>query len=327
MNNSTQELHVIFGTGPLGKSTALELHALGHQVRMINRSGQTTDLPASIEILKGDAYNLEFTHLVTQGASSVYQCAQPAYHQWAGNFPKMQAGILEAAASNNAKLIIADNLYMYGASDGQALHETNASSTHTKKGLIRAEMARTALEAHQNGRVRVALVRGSNFFGPEDTVMSNLLFKPALQGKPMNLLGRLDQLHTFTYAPDFGRALAKIGTVNASFETQTYGRAWHVPSPEAVTQAQLVQLIETELGCKVKTRVAGAFILNVLGLFNPSMREAVEMLYEWNQPFIMDSSDFQNTFGIKPTSLEIAIKETLAWNRNQISSPAQLART
>jgi nucleoside-diphosphate-sugar epimerase len=321
MNNSTQELHVIFGTGPLGKSTARELHTLGHRVRMVNRSGQTTDLPTSIEILKGDAYDLEFTRLATQGATSVYQCAQPAYHQWAGNFPRMQASILEAAASNNAKLVIADNLYMYGASDAQGLRETNAYNAHTKKGLIRAEMAKSALEAHQNGWVRVALVRGSNFFGPEDEVMANLLFKPALQNKAMNLLGRLDQLHTFTYAPDFGRALATIGTVNVNLEPQVFGRAWHVPSPEAVTQNQLVKLIETELGRKVKTQVAGAFILNILGLFNPIMKEAVEMLYEWNQPFIMDSSDFQKMFNVKPTSLEVAIKETLDWNRRQISSP------
>jgi hypothetical protein len=141
----------------------------------------------------------------------------------------------------------------------------------------------------------------------------------------MNLLGRLDQLHTFTYVPDFGRTLATIGTVNARLEPQTYGRAWHVPSPEAVTQNQLVKLIETELGHKVKTQVAGAFILNVLGLFNPIMKEAVEMLYEWNQPFIMDSSDFQKTFNVKPTSLEVAIKETLDWNRGQMASAAQLS--
>jgi nucleoside-diphosphate-sugar epimerase len=321
MNNPTQELHVIFGTGPLGKSTARELHTLGHRVRMVNRSGQTTNLPTSIEILKGDAYDLEFTRRVTQGATSVYQCAQPAYHQWAGNFPKMQASILEAAASSNAKLVISENLYMYGASDTQGLRETNTYNAQTKKGLIRAEMARSALEAHQNGRVRVALVRGSNFFGPEDEVMANLLFKPALQGKAMNLLGRLDQPHTFTYAPDFGRALATIGTIKTNLEPQVFGRAWHVPSPEAVTQNQLVKLIEAELGHKVKTQVAGALILNILGLFNPIMREAVEMLYEWNQPFVMDSSDFQKTFGVKPTSLEVAIKETLDWNRRQISSP------
>ncbi len=325
MNNPTQELHVIFGTGPLGKSTALELHKLGHRVQMVNRSGQTSDLPKAIEIFKGDTYDLEFTRRVTQGATSVYQCAQPAYHQWAGNFPKMQASILEAAASHNAKLVIADNLYMYGASNGQALHETSSYNAQTKKGLIRAEMARSALEAHQNGLVRVALVRGSNFFGPEDEVMANLLFKPALQNKAMNLLGRLDQPHTFTYAPDFGRALATIGTVNANLEPKVFGRAWHVPSPEAVTQNQLVKLIETQLGKKVKTQVAGAFILNVLGLFNPIMKEAVEMLYEWNQPFIMDSSDFQKTFHVKPTSLEVAIKETLAWNRQQMTLSAQLS--
>jgi nucleoside-diphosphate-sugar epimerase len=319
MNNSNQELHVIFGTGPLGKSTARELHKLGHRVRIINRSGQSGDLPVDVEIIKGDAYDPEFTRAITKRATSVYQCAQPLYTQWAGNFPRLQKSILEAAASNNARLMIAENLYMYGEANGQALQENHSYNAKTKKGTVRAEMARAALEAHQSGRVRVALVRGSNFFGPEDQNQGNLVFKPALQGKAINLLGKLDQAHTFTYTKDFARALAIVGTVDLTLEHQTYGRAWHVPSAAPITQRQLLGLIEQQLGHKPKFQTVGALILNVMGLFNPIMKEVIEMLYEWTQPFVMDSSDFQKTFGMKPTSLEIAVKETLEWNRQQLA--------
>ena len=325
MNQTLTELHVIFGTGPLGKSTARELMALGHRVRMINRSGQASDLPSSVQIIKGDAYDQNFTRQVTTGATSVYQCAQPLYTEWVKNFPTLQQSILEAAASNNARLVIADNLYMYGEPNGQPLREDHPYNAKTKKGKVRGDMARAVLEAHKAGRVRVVLVRGSDFFGPEDQNQADLVFKPALQGKTINLLGKLDQPHTFTYTKDFGRALAIVGTIDASLEAQTYGRAWHVPSAAPIMQRQLLDLLEDQLGKKVKFQVGGALILNVMGLFNPIIKEVIEMLYEWNQPFVMDSSDFQKMFSMKPTSLEVAVKETLEWNRQQISVPGQLA--
>ena len=318
MNN----LHVIFGTGPLGRWTAQELSQQGHRVRLVNRRGTANDLPVEVELVKGDAYDPTFTRTVTQGASVVYQCAQPAYHQWAGNFPRLQQSILEGAAQNGARLVIADNLYMYAATHGQPITESTPWQPHSRKGRIRDEMAQAALEAHRSGRVRVAIVRGSNFFGPHDPIMSDLVFKPALQGKTINLLGRLDQPHTFTYAPDFGRALATLGMVDDVNAASTYGRAWHVPSPEAVTQAKFVRLLENALGRKVRTLVGGPLMVRLLGLFNPALRETAEMMYEWMRPFLMDSSDFQRTFNIKPTPLETTIQETLEWNRTQMASGA-----
>jgi nucleoside-diphosphate-sugar epimerase len=327
MNHQSNELHVIFGTGPLGKATARELVALGHRVKIINRSGKTSDLPPSVEVIKGDAHDHNFTRQVTTGASTVYQCAQPAYHQWAGHFPKLQASILEAAARNNARLVLADNLYMYGEPGGKPLLETNPYNPQTLKGRVRSEMARTALEAHESKRVRVALVRGSNFFGPEDHNQGDLIFKPAVLGKTINLLGKLDQPHTFTYTKDFGRALAILGTVDSALEARVYGRAWHVPSAAPITQAQLLESIERHTGQKPKYQVGGALILNIMGLFNPTIKAVIEMLYEWNQPFVMDSSDFQKTFGMTPTPLETAVRETLIWNRQQLGVPGQLAQT
>jgi nucleoside-diphosphate-sugar epimerase len=321
MNNlPTKNVHVIFGTGPLGRSAAQELSQHGHRVRLVNRSGNANDLPAGTELIKGDANDPEFTRAVTQGASVVYQCAQPAYHQWAEHFPRLQQSILTGAAANGARLVIADNLYMYADTHGQPITESTPWQPHSRKGHVRAEMAQAALEAHRSGRVRVTIVRGSNFFGPHDQIMSNLVFKPALQGKTINLLGRLDQPHTFTYAPDFGRALARLGMVDDALEASMYGRTWHAPSPEALPQAEFVRLLETALGRKVRTLVAGPPMVRLLGLFNPALRETAEMMYEWTRPFRMDSSDFQRTFNVKPTPLETAIHETLEWNRRQLAS-------
>ena len=161
---TNQDLHVIFGTGPLGKWTARELVKLGHHVRLINRSGAASGLPAGMEVVKGDAYDVAKNTELTHGASAVYQCAQPDYHQWAGNFPRLQAAVLQAAVANGAKFIAAENLYMYGDPHGQLIREDMPYKAHTQKGRVRQEMTEALFAAHRAGQVRAASVRGSDFF-------------------------------------------------------------------------------------------------------------------------------------------------------------------
>lgn len=308
------ELHVVFGTGPLGKWTARELIQQGKQVRLVNRSGKTDNLPAGAELVAGDANDTAKNKELTQSAVAVYQCAQPAYYEWAEKFPRFQAAILDAAAANGAKFIVADNLYMYGDTHGQPIREDMPYQKHTKKGTVRGEMANTVLEAHRSGKVRAAIGRASNFFGPDDRVVTDLVIRPAVLGKTINLLGKMDQPHSFSYAPDFGKLLATLGT-----RDEALGQVWFTPSPKAVTQAEFVSVLESELGHKVKTMAAGANMMRFLGLFNPMMRETVEMMYEWTQPFVVNTRKAEQAFGWSGTPLKEAIRATVAWIREDLA--------
>ncbi len=232
------EWHVVFGTGPLGKWTARELVKMGQRVRIINRSGKTSGLPAGVEVVKGDAYNLELNAQLAQGATAIYQCAQPEYYEWQEKFPAMQEAILGAAIRNNAKFIVAENLYMYGDTKGAPMTEDTTLNAHTKKGKVRQQMTEAIFAARSAGQVRAAVVRGSDFFGPDDMIYTENLFLPALQGRPVNAMGKLDQPHTWTYAPDFGKALALAGT-----RDEAIGQVWHVPSAPPMTQQQMFDLI------------------------------------------------------------------------------------
>jgi nucleoside-diphosphate-sugar epimerase len=309
------ELHVIFGTGPLGKWTARTLSSMGKRVRVINRSGKVDGLPSGVEIVKGDAYDQTQTRALTADSAVVYQCAQPGYSDWAGKFPSLQASILEGAAAAGAKLIVAENLYMYGDVNGQPITENMPYNAHTRKGKIRQAMTEALFAAHKAGKVRVAAARGSDFFGPEEPINAEQVFIPALQGKRANFLGRLDKPHTFTYVADFGKLLAILGT-----RDEALGQVWHVPSNAPVTQGQLAQIIGEEVGQALKTLVGTAPILWLMGISNPNVRELVEMLYEWNKPFIMDSSKAERTFGLQATPLRQAVRETLAWCREHIGA-------
>jgi nucleoside-diphosphate-sugar epimerase len=303
------QLHVIFGTGPLGKSVMRPLVARGERVRMVNRSGKA-DVPAEVEVCAGDAYQIDQVIRLTEGAAVVYQCAQPEYHEWAEKFPPLQAAILEGAAASGAKLVIGDNLYSYGDTNGVPMTENTPIRPNSRKGKVRAVMAQTALDAHRNGRLPVAIVKGSDFFGAHDHLSGDRFFYPAIAGKQASTFGSLDQPHTFTYIDDFGLAMATVGA-----HDDAYGQVWHAPSDAPVTQRELIRLVFEAAGSPPKMTVMGRMMLRIGGLFIKPAREVIEMLYQFEKPFIMDSSKFTKRFGIEATPLRQAVAESVAWFR------------
>jgi hypothetical protein len=56
--------------------------------------------------------------------------------------------------------------------------------------------------------------------------------------------------------------------------------------------------------------------VRALGLFNPMMRELGEMSYEFDEPFVLDTTKYQSTFAAGGTPLTTAISETVAWYQN-----------
>jgi tetratricopeptide (TPR) repeat protein len=156
--------HVVLGTGAIGRAVAEELIRRGDSVRIVNRSGQMQEAPPGAEIVAADLYQPVEVKRVTRGATVVYQSAQPHYHEWPTEFPALQKSIIDGLAGTGAKLVIVENLYMYGDTDGKPLTEDLSSNAHTRKGRVRAALSEAALAAHRDGKLRVALGRGSDYF-------------------------------------------------------------------------------------------------------------------------------------------------------------------
>jgi nucleoside-diphosphate-sugar epimerase len=302
--------HLIFGTGPLGTSVAQELLRRDVPVVMVNRSG--TGRLQGVEYIAGDASYPAFAREVIRGAAVVYHCAQPEYHRWAEEFPQLQSSILEGAAANNARLVIGDNLYMYGDPLGSVLTEDSPQHPTTRKGVVRKSLADSAMAAHNTGRLEVAVSRPSDYFGPGYDVMGDTVFRRALDGKPIQLLGNAHQMHSFSYVPDAGRAMAILGTSERS-----WGQVWIPPVQRPLTQSQFANLVWAEAGrgLPAKTQVSGRTMTRVLGIFIRPMREMVEMLYEFEKPYIVDSTKFERAFGVTATPLADAIAATVDWYR------------
>ncbi len=307
--------HVVFGTGPVGMAVMDELRSRGRAVRMVNRSGRA-EVPDDVELVAGDATDSAFTTEACKDAAVVYSCVNPPYEKWPQMFPPLQAGVVEGAATAGAKLVAMENVYMYGPTGGKLITEDLPYSATTRKGMTRARMAQELLRAHESGKVRVAIGRASDFFGPRvlNSAMGDRVFPAALAGKSAQAVGNPDLPHTYTYVPDIGRALVVLGE-----EDQALGRAWHLPNPETVTTRQFIEMIFAEAGHPARLQVAPKLLLRALGLFNSQVKEVVEMLYEFEEPFVVDSARFEQTFDTHATSLADAIKTTVAWFRQSQS--------
>ncbi len=307
----TDNKQVIFGTGPLALWVMDELVAKGRPVTLVNRSGDVAEaLPASVTVVKADATNPDAVAEICQDAAVVFHCAMPPYTDWPEKFPPLTKGIMDGVSRTHAKLIFGDNLYMYGPTTGQPIHEDLPYAATGHKGKTRAMMAKMLLDVHQAGKVRVAIARAADFYGPRvrNSVVGEMFFEAVLAGKPVNALGNVDLPHTFTYIGDYAKAL-----VTLSERDEALGRAWHVPSAKTISIRELVSLAEKELEQPIKIRSAGRFMVSILGLFNPMIRETKEMMYIWETPYILDHSQYEAQFGAETTSHEDAIKATVAW--------------
>jgi nucleoside-diphosphate-sugar epimerase len=278
---------------------------------MVNRSGKLEQAPAGVDLVAADLYDPAQVREVTRGAKVVYQSAQPEYHQWVEKFPLLQQAILDGLTEGSAKLVLVENLYMYGETGGAPMTESMPHNARTRKGRIRSEISKSAFAAHAAGKVRVTAGRGSDFFGPWGTgsTMGERVFYPLLEGKAASLVGKVDLPHTHTYTRDFARALVILGG-----RDEADGQAWHVPNDQPrVTQRQMVEMIAEAAGVEPKLSAMGKWMMALGGLFIPEAKETVEMMYEFEQPFVADSSRFEQAFGMKATSIKKAIRETVAW--------------
>jgi nucleoside-diphosphate-sugar epimerase len=308
------DVAVVLGArGGTGSAVVRELAGAGRRVRAATRSGR--EAPDGVEPAAADLGTPEGARAACEGAGVVYHCAQPPYNEWVELFPPLTRNVIEACAEAQAKLVFADNLYVYGPPDGPMTEDTPWRA-QGPKGRVRIEMANEVLEAHRAGRVRATIGRSSDYYGPRGTTSTTgeNLFGPAVRGKTARWLGSLDQPHTLNHLEDMARALATLGE-----RAEADGEVWHLPAAEPLTGRRFLELIFEAAGHRPRIGVARRPMVRVLGLFNPLLRELNETLYQFERPFISDASKFQAAFGpFEPTPHREAIARTVAWFRTYV---------
>ncbi|MFQ5751560.1 MAG: NAD-dependent epimerase/dehydratase family protein [bacterium] len=306
---TSNALHVIFGTGPVGCWIAKVLRKLNIPVRAVNRSGRRPNLiPTDVEIIATDASDTTKAIVAAEGTSVIYQALNPPYHQWHKYFPGLQTGALAAAKATGARYVSIENLYMYDSS--KPINEDSPIAPRSKKGQLRARMADELMTAHERGDIHVAVLRSSDYYGPGvlGSALGEMVFGNLVSGKKAQVSGSADMPHSFAYVEDVAQAAAILGTHEASF-----GKVWIAPHAPALTQREIVEKICRVLNIKAQMTVVSPLMMRIVGLFIAGARASVEMMYAFTEPFVVDSNRIQQTFALEPTPVDVGIERTVSW--------------
>jgi hypothetical protein len=261
----------------------------------------------------GDASDPGFCIDAAQGASTVYHCMNAPYDArlWADLLPRYMDNLIAAAARAAARLVVLDNVYMLGRPAGRPLDEETPPYPCSRKGEVRLRVAERLFAAHRRGDIRAASGRASDYYGPGGTLthLGNQFWRPALTGRTARVLVNPDMIHTYHYIPDVAAGLATLGTA----ADDAYGQPWMLPCAPAETMRALVQRFSRNLGREIRLAGVPRLIVKAVGFVVPLAREAEEMLYQWDEPFIINDARFRTRFRQEPTDVERAAEDTVAW--------------
>lgn len=305
-------VHVVFGAGGgAGHAVVRNLALAGAEVRAVTRSG-TGAYPEGVESVRCDAADIDAVRLACKGAVAVHHCINVPYAEWEEKLPTVMANLIEGAGDAGATLVYCDNLYMYRPVEGP-LCESSRTDGATRKGRLRKRLADLLFEADATGRVKATSGRASDFFGPgaSNTIAGQLVFPAVLKGKQAHWIGSLDAEHSMSYIDDVARGLILLGD-----DPKAVGRVWHLPAPPPVTGREFIRTAFEVAGREPKIGVYPRWMLRLVGLFNRQMREIVEVLYQFEEPFVLDHSKFATTFpSFRVTSIREGIERSLAAER------------
>lgn len=305
--NQAQPLHVVLGGGQIGDRVADILAQRGRQVRVVQRTARQESRP-NVRRVTGDITDLAFAERATEGASVVYDCMNPQYHQWAELLLPMGAAAVHGATKAGASLVALDCLYMYGAPNGP-MREDSPRNPCSKKGELRVKLEELRVAADQRGDVRIAIGRASDFFG---TDLPNSLFSPRFwqrlfADKTLECPGNPDLPHSYTYADDVARALVTLGE-----RPEALGQIWHLPTSSSESTAALFERVANAVGKRARVSAIPQWLWHVAGVVSPMMRAAAEMTYQWKVPYVIDDSRFRTAFGVSATPVDVAVREMAA---------------
>jgi nucleoside-diphosphate-sugar epimerase len=306
-----QTVVVLGGTGGIGRAIVEELAGRGHDVVSVNRAGDA-EVPDGVARRAGDLLDAASTRAAVAGADVVVMAAQPDYGAWDGPFQTMVEHVIDATAAVDARLVMVDNLYMYGAPDGPISADTPEAPV-SAFGEVRAALSRRLRAAHEEGRVRIAIGRFSDYYGPtgHNSGLHATAIEPGIAGRRMRGMFALDVLHTFHYLPDAARAFATLVE-----DDRADGRVWILPAAPAATQREMLVLLNDVLPTPVGIGVIGPRTMRLGALFLADARNSLHVRDQFLRPWLVDASAFEATFGpFAATPHARALAETVAAHR------------
>ena len=288
--------HLVVGAGEVGAAVALLLANAGVPVILASRRGRGPVDPR-IARVRLDASSLDELLAAAPAAAVIYNCVNPEYTRWTTDWPPVAQAFLDYAERTGAVLATVSNLYGYGLVDVPMTEDLPLAAVG-EKARVRVRMWQDAKAAHDAGRIRATEVRGSDYICPGvNSLLGDRVMPRILAGKNVQLIGDIDQPHTWTAPIDVARMI-----VTAASSELGLGCAWHVPSNPPRSQREAVADLAAAAGVSgIKASAVPGALMWGLGLFQPMIRELKETDYQRERPYLLDDSAARSTFGLEPT--------------------------
>lgn len=310
-------MQTILGSGgAIGTELAKALTQYTTDIRLVSRNPEKVN--ETDELVSADLLNPDAVQNAVKGSSIVYVTVGFPYSfkVWQENWPQFMENVIAACQANNSKLVFFDNVYMYDKNHIQGMTEDTPINPPSKKGKIRAEIAQMIWDQVKVGKLTALIARSADFYGPsirQTSMLTEMVFKKFAANQKANWLVSANHRHSFTYTPDAGKATALLGNTK-----DAYNEVWHLPTASnPYTGREWIETIAKEMGVAPKYQTAPRFLVRILGLFVPIMKEMVEMLYQYDKTYVFDSSKFEKRFDLAPTSYLEGIRNIIKIDHSQ----------
>ncbi len=318
-----ERIGLVGAAGAMGRSVGQALAERGRPFRVIGRSARALEesfrrSPGAEQVTWNPEEPASVRAAVRGLDTLVYLVGVP-YHLFAQHPVVMRQTLAGAIAEGVQRVVLVGTVYPYGLPRTTPVTEEHPRTPHTFKGRMRKEAEDLLMEADATGKLRATILRLPDFYGPDiEKSFLHGLFVAALRGGTANMIGPIDTPHEFVFVPDVAPVLLDLAD-----RSEAYGRSWHLGGPGTITQRELAAKVFAAVGKKPRIRVAGKTTLRVMGLFNPLMRELVEMSYLHTTPVVLDDSAIQKLLGpVKKTSYDEGIRKTLEAMRGSLAARA-----
>lgn len=300
---------ILGANGTIGSVLAKELKNYTDKIRLVSRNPKKVN--ETDELFPCDLSDVSRVDKAIEGSEVVYLLVGFEYNikVWRDKWPKLMRATIDACCRYNAKLVFFDNVYMYDINAIPHMTEESVVNPVSKKGVVRKEIADMLLNEVKSGKLTGLIARSADFYGPnnERSFLNEVVYINIKKGKKPNWFIDADKKHSFTYTPDAARATALLGNTS-----DAYNQVWHLPTDKnTLTGREMVTLFAKEMKVANSIFVLPMWLLKVLGLFIPIMKEMPEMMYQYDRDYFFDSAKFDKRFNFKITSYAEGVKFTV----------------
>lgn len=312
-------MQTILGSGgAIGIPLAKELEKYTNKIRLVSRNPKKVN--ETDELYPIDLNDQSQIEKAISGSEVVYVVIGFEYKLsvWQNTWPSFMESVINACKLHHVKLVFFDNVYMYDKVAIPFMTETSPIHAPSKKGAVRQQLHEMIMNEVENNNLTALIARSADFYGPDNknSALNMMVIDNFMKGKKAQAFGNVNKIHTYTFTPDAAKATALLGNTN-----DAYNQVWHVPTTkEKLTNLQWIQLIANEMKVEAKIQTVPVWLIKLLGWFIPIMREFPEMIYQYEQDYIFDSTKFEKRFGITATTPKEGIRLLLENLKTQNSN-------